>query len=47
MPGFRVHDGAGYRLDDVYRYTRDAWGEAQAEHYLNGLFDRFREDAPG
>ena len=26
------------RLDEIYRYTRDRWGEAQAETYITGLF---------
>jgi len=41
MSGFRVQRGAGHRLDEIYRYTADRWGEAQAEHYIRGLFDRF------
>jgi toxin ParE1/3/4 len=38
---FKVQDGASHRLDEIYEYTREAWGEAQAEHYLRGLFERF------
>ena len=41
MTDFRVYDGAGHRLDDIYRHTRDTWGEAQAERYILGLFERF------
>ncbi len=41
MSQFRVHDRAGHRLDEIYRYTRDAWGDAQAERYIRGLFERF------
>lgn len=41
MTTFRVLAGAGHRLDEIYVYTRDAWGEAQAERYLRGLFERF------
>jgi len=37
----RVHDGAGHRLDEIYSYTRETWGEAQAERYIRGLFARF------
>jgi toxin ParE1/3/4 len=41
MSRFSVQDSAGYRLDEIYRYTRDTWGDAQAEHYIRGLFERF------
>jgi toxin ParE1/3/4 len=41
MNRFRVQDSAGHRLDEIYRYTRDAWGDAQAEHYIRGPFERF------
>ena len=41
MTSFRVQDGAGHRLDEIYTYTRETWGEAQADHYLRGLFERF------
>jgi toxin ParE1/3/4 len=38
---FRIQAGAGRRLDEIYTYSRDAWGEAQAERYILGLFERF------
>lgn len=41
MSGFRVQRAAGYRLDEIYAYTRDHWGEEQAAHYIAGLFERF------
>lgn len=41
MSGFRVQRVAGNRLDEIYVYTRDQWGEAQAELYIKGLFARF------
>ncbi len=41
MSGFRVQRAAGHRLDEIYVYTRDRWGEAQAERYIEGLFARF------
>jgi toxin ParE1/3/4 len=37
----RVQQAASHRLDDIYRYTRDRGGEAQADRYLTGLFDAF------
>lgn len=37
----RVQQAASHRLDDIYRYTCDHWGEAQADRYITGLFDTF------
>ncbi|WP_158969750.1 type II toxin-antitoxin system RelE/ParE family toxin [Chachezhania sediminis] len=37
----RVQEAAALRLDDIYRYTRDRWGEAQADRYVTGLFEAF------
>jgi toxin ParE1/3/4 len=36
-----ILDAAGHRLDEVYRYTLEEWGEEQAERYIRGLFDAF------
>ncbi len=41
MSGYRVQRVAGDRIDEIYVYTRDRWGEAQAERYVTGLFARF------
>jgi toxin ParE1/3/4 len=41
MTRVRVQEAASWRLDDIYRYTRDRWGEAQATRDLNGLFEAF------
>jgi toxin ParE1/3/4 len=41
MSRFRVQRAAGDRLDEIYVYTRDTWGEAQADRYIEGMFDRF------
>ena len=41
MSAFRVQEAASHRLDEIYVYTRDTWGEARAEAYIRGLFDRF------
>lgn len=38
-----VQEAASWRLDEIYRYTRDRWGEAQAERYIAGLFDAFEQ----
>jgi len=37
----RVQEAASVRLDEIYRFTRDRWGEAQAESYITGLFAAF------
>jgi toxin ParE1/3/4 len=41
MPGVRISQIASFRLDEIYRHTRDHWGEKQAEAYLAGLFQVF------
>lgn len=41
MPAIRIQEGASHRLDDIYRYTRDRWGDEQAETYITGLFAAF------
>jgi toxin ParE1/3/4 len=41
VTSFRVQEGASHRLDRIFAYTRDTWGEAQAERYIRGLFERF------
>lgn len=44
----RIQEAASLRLDDIYRYTRDRWGEAQADRYITGMFEAFeRIDAHG
>lgn len=37
-PLVRVQQAAALRLDEIFRYTRDRWGQLQAERYLKGLF---------
>ncbi|WP_028228450.1 type II toxin-antitoxin system RelE/ParE family toxin [Paraburkholderia ferrariae] len=37
----RIQDAASFRLDEIYRYTRDRWGAQQAERYISGLFHAF------
>lgn len=41
MVRFLVSPIAGQRLDEIYRYTADRWGETQAEAYVRGLFNCF------
>lgn len=37
----KIQEAASLRLDDIYRYTRDQWGEAQADRYIIGMFEAF------
>jgi toxin ParE1/3/4 len=37
----RIQEAASWRLDEIYRYTRERWGEPQAQRYITGLFDAF------
>ena len=39
----RVPEAASLRLDEIYRYTRDRWGEARAQTYIAGLFAAFEQ----
>lgn len=41
MAAVRVQEAASRRIDDIYRYTRERWGRAQAERYVEGLFETF------
>lgn len=41
MPEIRIQAGASHRLDEIYRYTLDKWGEEQAAQYVTGLFAAF------
>ena len=41
MATVRIQEAASHRLDKIYRYTREHWGEQQAERYINGLFEAF------
>ena len=41
MPTYRVLKAASYRIDEIYSYSWDQWGEEQAKQYINGLFECF------
>lgn len=44
----RIQEAASLCLDDIYRYTRDHWGEVQADRCITGMFEAFeRIDAHG
>ncbi|RMW95314.1 type II toxin-antitoxin system RelE/ParE family toxin [Pseudoxanthomonas spadix] len=36
-----VQEAASWRLDQIYRYTRDRWGTEHADRYITGLFEAF------
>ncbi|MGF1549391.1 MAG: type II toxin-antitoxin system RelE/ParE family toxin [Sphingomonadaceae bacterium] len=41
MSFYRVQRKASDRLDEIYLYSARLWGEAQADRYIQGLFERF------
>jgi toxin ParE1/3/4 len=41
MTAFRVSAIAAQRLDEIFVYTVDTWGQEQAEIYIRGLFTCF------
>lgn len=47
MSSVRVQETAAVRIDEIYRYTREHWGETQADAYIRGLFDAFEGIATG
>ena len=47
MTQYRVQEAAAIRIDEIYRYTRDRWGEAKADAYVMGLFETFAAIAAG
>ena len=47
MTPVRVQDAAAVRIDEIYRYTRERWGEAQSDAYIRGLFEAFEGIATG
>jgi toxin ParE1/3/4 len=45
MAAFRVSAVAGQRLDEIFAYTRETWGQDQAETYIRDLFEYFERIA--
>jgi len=41
MAAYHLTDTALLRIDDIYDYTFETWGEAQADKYVGGLFECF------
>jgi toxin ParE1/3/4 len=42
MNSFRVSEATTSRLDEIHQYTLEQWGEAQADRYIYGLYERFQ-----
>lgn len=36
-----IQEAASWRLDEIYRYTRERWGADQADRYITELFQAF------
>ena len=47
MTAVRVQGSAALRIDEIYRYSHERWGEAQADAYITGLFNAFESIATG
>ena len=47
MTSARVQEAAALRIDEIYRYSLESWGEAQADAYVSGLFQAFERIATG
>ena len=47
MTPVRVQRIAALRIDEIYRYSRDRWGTAQADACITGLFEAFDKIATG
>ena len=41
MTSVRVQEAAALRIDEIYRYSLERWGEAQADAHITGLFAAF------
>ena len=47
MTPVRVQEAAAVRIREIYRYSRERWGEARADAYIQGLFEAFDGIATG
>ncbi len=41
MTSIRVQEAAALRIDEIYRYSLERWGETRADTYIAGLFEAF------
>ena len=47
MTPVRVQRAAAVRIEEIYRYSRERWGEERAQAYVTGLFEAFEGIATG
>ena len=47
MTPVRVQDAAALRIQEIHQYSREHWGETQADAYITGLFEAFAGIATG
>ncbi len=47
MTPVRVQDAAALRIQEIYQYSRERWGETQADAYIMELFEAFDGIATG
>ena len=47
MSQLRVQGSAALRIEEIYRYSRDRWGDIQADAYIRGLFEAFERISTG
>ncbi|MES9897469.1 MAG: type II toxin-antitoxin system RelE/ParE family toxin [Sedimenticola sp.] len=45
MPKFLVLKSAGFRLKEIFSYTKENLGEDQAHQHIEGMFERFGQIA--
>ena len=43
MAKVRFLNAAAFRIDEIYRYCRDTWGDRQAKAYIGGLLNAFNK----
>ncbi|PHS25258.1 MAG: plasmid stabilization protein [Methylophaga sp.] len=41
MARFLLQQAATFRLDEIYHYSLNKWGQEKADNYIEGLFDAF------
>ena len=42
---YALEPAASEALDDIFVYSRDSWGQEQAERYVQGIFGRLSDIA--
>ena len=47
MTRVRVQESAALRIDEIYRYSRNRWGDDREDAYIRGLFESFENIARG